>query len=252
MHEAHPVVSTSRQRVARRPFLRAVDGAGSFALARLRAAGRAALTLSSVLWGLGCSMPTGERVTIAGHAGECVQCHRDEWSSTRSPQHAQARLGQRCADCHATSEWTPARGYEHLPSFPLTSGHSGVACTSCHVRGYEPGETSDACVGCHAADAADVSDPIHAGLTTDCFACHRTDGFWPAHFVHSWPLQGKHMLTSCRSCHARGDAGAVSYEQAPSACLSCHARDKQRADSAVPGHPQYSSDCAQCHDFEKF
>jgi hypothetical protein len=65
--------------------------------------------------------------------------------------------------------------------------------------------------------------------------------------VHAWPLEGKHALTSCRSCHA--DAND---EQTSPACLGCHAADDARADANSADHARFPDTCDSCHGFEFF
>jgi hypothetical protein len=180
---------------------------------------------------------------------DCNLCHTDEVRETKSPPHAQAGFPQDCGSCHDEQSWRPAPGFAHVESFPLTLGHEGPGCASCHQSGYEAGKIQNECVDCHSARAAAVVDPTHQGLSTSCFACHRTDSFFPARFVHSWPLEGKHTLTSCGSCHGNNPAR---YEGTDSACLNCHADDRARADANSSAHRGYDDDCASCHEFDAF
>ena len=127
-----------------------------------------------------CADGASPRIAITGHSGECALCHVDEWSDTRAPRHADARLGQQCADCHRVEQWAPAPGFLHSPAFALTLGHGGLPCAACHVPdGSSYAQTSTACRSCH-ADArarADARVPGHANNPDDCGACHRSDAF---------------------------------------------------------------------------
>ena len=209
------------------------------------------MPLATALFLVACRIEVSERTEVSGHNGDCASCHADEWSLTRAPSHSEAKFSDQCGDCHGSSAWRPALAYDHVKSFPLTLGHSALDCASCHSQGFAPGKTKSDCASCHTAEAEAVVDPVHAGLTNDCFACHRTDSFFPAHFVHSWPLRGKHTLTSCRACH-QSQAGPPVYERASSACVSCHTHDQTRADTALPEHAGYSAQCEQCHGFDRF
>jgi len=204
-----------------------------------------ALGLSLWLGGVvACSGAPMERTEVASKGGDCASCHLDEWSATSDPVHAELGFGKECGQCHDERQWQPARGFPHKATFPLTNAHAEPPCSSCHASGFEPGTTATECVACHAGEAARVIDPVHAGLTTDCFGCHRTDSFAPAHFVHSWPLVGVHALTSCRSCHG---AEPARYQGIGNACVGCHADDRTRANESVAGHAGFGSGCATCH-----
>jgi hypothetical protein len=183
------------------------------------------------------------------HGGDCASCHTDESAKTADPPHLQARFGSDCGSCHNELSWQPAPGFMHTSGFALTLGHADLVCSECHAAGYVPGKIPNQCVDCHGAKAALVADPVHAGLDTNCFACHRTDAFKPAHFVHSWPLKGKHELLTCGSCHPGNPA---SYETTSPACVSCHAADRARADATIADHMTFATTCQDCHGFDKF
>ena len=195
-----------------------------------------------------CEATPGERVTEV-RGGDCAVCHRDERAAARTPPHDEARFGDDCGSCHDEVRWAPAPSYAHTAAFPLTLGHEGRSCGACHGAGFAPGATSAACVDCHGSLAAGVIDPVHARLTQDCFACHRTDAFWPARFVHAWPLRGKHALTSCRSCHTDGD---TRYEGTSPACFGCHQQDYERINATSAAHKNNATTCDDCHGFETF
>jgi len=197
---------------------------------------------------LACGETNHERQRESRRA-DCEVCHSDEWAATTHPPHANAQFGADCASCHDEQRWRPAPAFVHIGTFALALGHAQLECGACH-RDYERGATSAVCTGCHAASAQRVVDPDHSGLPGDCSACHRTDAFWPARFVHSWPLRGMHALTSCRSCHSR-DAQPV-YEATRSTCVNCHREDRARADAASLRHRQDPDTCNDCHGFETF
>jgi hypothetical protein len=194
-----------------------------------------------------CNPHGPEKTELRGE--DCLLCHAAEVERTRQPPHAELGFGERCGDCHDQASWRPAAGFVHVESFPLTFGHDGPGCASCHQHGYTAETVSTECVDCHAARAAEVVDPVHEGLDESCFACHRTDAFYPARFVHSWPLEGQQTLPSCGSCHPGKPAR---YAGTCSACIDCHADDRARADVNVTGHSGFPDDCASCHGFEAF
>ena len=194
---------------------------------------------------LGCQTEPTKKSIV--HGDDCASCHADEADAVTSPPHLEAMFTA-CGTCHGQDQWTPAM-FAHTEKFPLNDGHAGVSCASCHTSGYTPGMIPNRCVDCHAGDAAQVPNPIHEGLSTDCFACHRPDGFKPARFVHSWPLQGKHAMAQCVGCHSGMPA---TYEGTSTLCISCHRDDRTRADAAINGHAMYENECGNCHGVESF
>jgi hypothetical protein len=199
------------------------------------------------LCALACEPIEGHRMEV--HGGDCASCHADEKLATDSPPHAVTKFGDDCGTCHDQDHWQPAPRYLHTAAFPLEGGHKGPACASCHTAGYTPGMVPNQCVDCHADRAAAVADPEHAGLGTDCAMCHEISAFKPSIFMHPWPLMGVHATLACSSCH--GTMPAV-YAGKSSACISCHAADRERADMNVEGHADFPETCESCHGFDKF
>jgi predicted CXXCH cytochrome family protein len=221
--------------------------------ARESKADRLAVVSCLLVFGVaGCTgtsdLETGAKKETRG--GDCAACHVDEWAETVIPDHTQFGFSQTCGDCHKTEEsWSPASGYPHIQTFPLTQGHANRACLSCHARGFTRADVVNDCAACHAPRAAAVASPVHSGLSQNCFACHKTDVFKPSSFVHSWPLLGVHEKTPCVSCHIGNPA---LYEGTSTLCLSCHADDRARADMTVSGHAAFGSGCQTCHNFATF
>lgn len=77
----------------------------------------------------------------------------------------------------------------------------------------------------------------HAG-DTRCDACHTASGWTPVAFDHSrtgFPLEGRHLLADCRSCHTSIDF----RKPVPASCASCH-RDVHTG--------EFGTRCGSCHD----
>ena len=192
-----------------------------------------------------------------GHAGlDCESCHADGYAATPSecfschaedyrsadPDHRAAGFSHSCEHCHTTSGWEGADFDHNTTAFPLTGGHAGVDCASCHADGYTG--TSTECVACHRADYRNA-EPDHqaAGFPTTCEVCHGTSTWEGASFDHNttaFPLRGSHRGLDCESCHADGYAGT------PTDCYSCHRADYERAD---PNHVSagFPTTCETCH-----
>lgn len=94
-----------------------------------------------------------------------------------------------------------------------------------------------------AAAAAQARPPpprpaAHPAIDTRCEACHSSGGWWPVSFDHSrtgFPLEGRHLDATCKSCHRSPDfRGPVA-----TSCASCH-KDVHAA--------EFGNHCETCHD----
>ena len=111
---------------------------------------------------------------------------------------------------------------------PAASGHIAVQ-----------GET---CAACHAgALAASGFDHTSVGYGMDCDACHgETDWAPTRRDPHpGFPLADAHAELSCGDCHAPNRP-----DPQPTACLGCHAIDR---DAARPSHAPMPEACLDCH-----
>jgi hypothetical protein len=192
-----------------------------------------------------CDSHANVQVELRGD--DCMSCHADELETTKQPPHALVNFDDDCGSCHDQRAWSPAPGFAHAQAFPLTFAHEDPSCKACHGAGYKAEAIERDCVDCHGELAREVENPVHAGLTNDCFACHRTDSFMPARFVHSWPLNGVHKTTDCRACHVGNPA---TYEGTSTRCVSCHDDDRLRVDAMSVQHAGFPSACEGCHSAE--
>jgi nitrate/TMAO reductase-like tetraheme cytochrome c subunit len=205
----------------------------------------------------GTSFPLiGAHTTVActschtnGYAGgtptDCASCHLTKFNATTNPGHAAARFSTDCKACHTSTAWTPT-SFNHNTSttFPLSDGHIGVSCISCHTKGYT-GISTD-CVSCHLDKYNATTSPNHvvAKYTTDCKLCHTVTAWKNSTFNHNaseFPLTGAHSSVACATCHVNG------YTGTSAACVSCH-QTKYNA-TTNPSHTaaKFSTDCKACH-----
>lgn len=146
-----------------------------------------------------------------------------------------------CRSCHAEDHTTftvARRGFDHRPTtFRLQRRHRSLACRSCHPKGQTTAP-DPACRSCHV--------DVHAGqLGTVCSDCHRPDRWTVARFDHdqtSFPLQGRHFVAPCGSCHTMQNWIGLNPE-----CFTCHERDLLRAPAAIEPHLDPFANCAGCH-----
>lgn len=146
----------------------------------------------------------------------CATCHEGA-----RPADALHRRTDRCAACHGTDAWTPARfAHDSLDR-----------------------ELAARCGACHARDVPQA-DGLHGPATSDCAACHGTSRWSPARFEHRafFVLDADHDVR-CATCHTtRGDYRRYT-------CYGCHEHTvsgMQRV-HAEEGLGRRLDDCARCH-----
>jgi len=181
---------------------------------------------------------------------ECIECHRDDYLATSSPNHIGAGFGEDCLECHNPMGFGwDATGILH-DFFPLTMGHDIQDCSQCHdVSNFS--DISADCFACHEDDYTSANDPDHqaANFPTDCVACHTTNPGWmPATFDHDgmyFPIySGSHEdeWNSCTDCHMNPSNYAIFT------CLNCHDQgDTDNDHDDVNGYVYESNACFQCH-----
>jgi len=175
---------------------------------------------------------------------DCYSCHQQDYLATTNPNHATSGISTACKTCHSINPgWKPAT-FNHT-IFPLTLGHTSVACADCHLNGNYS-STSAECYSCHQQDYTATTNPNHvaSGFETNCKVCHTTNPGWkPATFNHTvFPLTLGHASVACADCHKNGNYTSTSAD-----CYSCHQTDY--TSSTNPNHITlaFSTVCKQCH-----
>jgi hypothetical protein len=182
----------------------------------------------------------------------CVSCHKRDFDSTRSPNHAAAGFPMNCDACHRPSDstWRTGAGgeFNHNAIFPLQGTHATTACASCHKNNVYRGTPRD-CVGCHQASYTATQNPNHAaaGFPTTCDSCHRpSDPGWrgTASFSHNavFPLQGVHATVACASCHRNNVFKGTARD-----CVGCHQADYSRTQNPNHAAAGFPTTCDSCH-----
>lgn len=184
---------------------------------------------------------------------ECIDCHRQDYLSTTTPNHQEAGFSEDCSTCHPVNsfQWAGA-GFIHN-FFPLTLGHKGPACSDCHSGGNYT-STPTECFACHQDDYNATTNPVHSSVNfpTACTLCHSTNPGWqPASYAQhdalSFPVySGRHKGTwnSCTQCHTEPSNYSIF------SCITCHAHNKADMDNKHIGENGYSYNstaCFSCH-----
>jgi hypothetical protein len=178
-----------------------------------------------------------------GLPGTCYGCHQTQFTTANAPPHTGFLTD--CTTCHTTTVWQPAT-FNHTTNttFPLTGGHTAVACAQCHVNNVFKGLTTD-CYTCHTSTFTAAMSPVpHTGFPTACATCHTTNPGWtPSTFDHNtstFPLTGAHPAVACAQCHVNNQ-----YVGLPMTCYGCH--QAQFTTANAPPHAGFPQDCTTCH-----
>jgi len=180
-----------------------------------------------------------KKFTYQGLNESCITCHKE----VHSPS-----LGQACESCHTSDAFKPATKYNHDRSkFKLTGQHIKVDCVKCHTKVQTDekkipvfkGYKFDGCIQCH-------KDQHEGKYGLKCDDCHVTTSFHQIknkekfdHTKTNYPLEGKHKIVKCESCHKNDLGSKPKHEK----CIDCHTdkHNGQIMDGLVP------KDCSNCH-----
>lgn len=185
--------------------------------------------------------------TFLGLSQNCSTCHEDAHQGTLSTD---------CASCHGFESFKPASGFNHNKTdFPLTGGHAGLQCISCHKQETKNGKPFTRFSGVAFANCnACHQDPHKGDFGKDCKSCHITESFSKmkstSSFNHSltgFPLEGRHRTLDCRECHDSKWGSAEGYrnfeKHKPVSCVTCHTDTHES---------KLGNDCKVCHSQQSF
>lgn len=188
------------------------------------------------------------KVNFAPLGINCIDCHKAEYISAKSPDHAASGFSTDCQECHSINspEWSAAV-FSHS-FFPLTQGHQINNCFECHNIDSFAG-LSQECRSCHLENYNQSINPPHLSLQfpIDCVQCHTTSPGWrPASFaIHDqyYQLLGAHATISnnCSDCHEGG------YSNTPDQCFGCHNGEYNSTVNPPHASLNFSTNCEECH-----
>ncbi len=193
----------------------------------------------------------------AATLADCNQCHAKPTDDLHTP------LPEKCAACHDTHAWKPAREFDH----DLLSASSAEDCASCHQRPTDAlhERMKSNCASCHSTGAwmpatfdhgllssaeknncatchRSPADDLHIGNKDNCASCHGTSAWSPSTFDHSayFRLEGDHNA-KCATCHQANNYSAYT-------CYGCH----EHTPGNILGEHQEEgitniTDCVRCH-----
>jgi len=179
----------------------------------------------------------GTAVRLKGLSTACAGCHED-------PHLGQ--LGTTCTTCHSPGSFKVPAFRHSGPAEFWKGAHATAPCAACHKReeaAFPAGRgTAVRYKGFPASCASCHKDPHRGALGASCESCHTPSAAWKtasrAFHKTSWPLEGRHLLVPCASCHVEGQTKGT-----PRACADCHwfRRQDDRFKTAL------GLDCQRCH-----
>ncbi|MBV6441825.1 MAG: hypothetical protein DYG98_23560 [Haliscomenobacteraceae bacterium CHB4] len=182
---------------------------------------------------------------------DCINCHKEDYAATTTPNHASAGFSTNCADCHDLSKFDWTTSFIKHDFFPLTKGHDIANCAKCHTSGTYAG-LSPECISCHKTDYETAVNPSHtaSNFSQNCIECHTTDVDWmpaqyPQHDAAYFPIySGEHKgeWDKCLDCHTNPS------NYAEFTCTTCHKNpETDNEHGGVNGYSYHSPACLACH-----
>ncbi len=182
--------------------------------------------------------------TYLGLDRKCLSCHIDIHQGTLSTE---------CASCHGSDTFKPAIKFDHAKAkFPLRGKHTQVECKQCHKLSIQNGNEMQQFTGLSFGKCTDCHKDIHENkFGQNCTQCHTEVSFHQVkgiksfdHSRTSYPLEGKHRLVECTSCHKTGYATNLKYGR----CMDCHTDYHKKQFVKKEQTP----DCSECHSIQGF
>ncbi|MCK6684659.1 MAG: hypothetical protein L6R30_19840, partial [Thermoanaerobaculia bacterium] len=181
-------------------------------------------------------------------AARCLACHKPVAERIQAQKGVHAGVKDDCVACHVEhmgkdAELRPLdqKSFDHkgVTGFALDGMHARLSsnCGACHKTRTFL-NLSPSCASCH-------RDPHKGTLGASCVACHSTGVAFAAarktfdHTKSEFPLSGAHARVACAKCHAEGKFKGLAF----ASCASCHEDPHRKA---------FGPDCASCHGTETF
>jgi hypothetical protein len=213
---------------------------------------------------------------LTGLPLDCAGCHLDRH---------RGRLGAECKSCHDPSGFKPVQAFDHARTgFALAGAHLSARCQACHegriqaliFAAARPPDCADChslghgeelgarCEGCHPLelDASGHARPFKAARGMP----------YPEHAATGFPLERRHKIIACASCHPKSPAPIAKpiarcaqchldphSGAAGNTCEDCHRADRFRLvrfDHDRAGWPlrgrHFVTPCMRCHTNQRF
>jgi hypothetical protein len=182
--------------------------------------------------------------TYLGLNTNCLSCHTDYHQKT---------LSENCINCHNQESFIPAIKFNHTNTkYPLVGKHQSVDCARCHKTETKDGEKFQKFKGIQFSNCTNCHADVHLNkFGQNCKQCHSELSFHSIkntttfdHDKTGFVLEGKHVNTSCTSCHKTNYTDPLKHNN----CSDCHT-DYHNGQFAQSGK---SPDCSKCHSVNGF
>jgi len=205
-----------------------------------------------------------QRAFFAGLLACFVSALVPTFSAAQSSKAQPLKQDETCLACHGQPGFKSGAGKNISvdPAKHSASAHGSLACQDCHttIKDYpHPAKIPRVeCASCHAGEAADLPNSIHAVLGNQpCQSCHGNP--------HEVRPGAQIALTKCAECHAQevkefqdsvhGQAVKAGDPFAP-ICASCHGPAHKIQASSDPAsmvaRKNLADTCAACHSNKDF
>jgi len=180
----------------------------------------------------------------------CMDCHTDYHKG----QFTKTNLTSDCRDCHSEkgfpgSSFTLER--HNTGNFKLEGAHIATPCIACHKKteNWSFRQIGTKCSDCH----TDIHQPYLDAKyypEANCLKCHTVEQWTSISFDHNqtkYPLTGKHLGQTCRSCHnnksrVENNDNNLRFTGLTAECTNCHT-DEHAGQFAENSR----TDCSKCH-----
>ena len=211
----------------------------------------------------------------------CLDCHTEIRDRVAKHEGFHGRLSdadRSCNKCHhehqgrdfALVDWGKKgkKGFDHRSTgFALAGKHAEIDCAQCHEKrliadkgirdllSTHPGRDTHLGLGARCSECH--FDEHRGQLGNSCKDCHTEKSWKPApafdHARTAYPLQGKHRSVECLSCHAREGDRALDKDAFPAPLSQTFSRFKPVAHASCldchedPHANRFGQDCRSCH-----
>ncbi len=162
-------------------------------------------------------------------AMDCRYCHTDIHQGQFNN-----RVKNGCVTCHSATIWKTLK-FDHAGSrFPLSGKHASIACKECHTVQADTTQAvrfAGLSVNCFSCHKDEHEGQLAVNGVTHCERCHDTKLWKSTRFEHNlqsrYFLDGRHVTLACDRCHSSeviNNRRVIRYKPKGVTCSGCHSQ----------------------------